>query len=55
MLLEKFELGPEPILKNVKTLEQKALTRHAQDVTSSREIGKHVLALHTMRCCVREE
>ena len=50
MLLEKVELNPEPILKDVKTLEQKALTRHAQAVTSSRRSAS--MSWRCTRCVV---
>ena len=36
MLLEKFELGSEPMLKDVKTVTQQAVTRHAQSAQASR-------------------
>ena len=42
MLLEKFELSPEP----------NAQRREDSDAEGTDE---RVLALHTMRCCVREE
>ena len=50
MLLEKFELSFEPMLPDVRTLEQQALTRHAQGAASSRRSAS--MSWRCTRCVV---